>query len=117
MILLLFSVLTSNAQTKAIDILKLLLPLEKTDTGRIHKLVKIGDAYWRSRNDTALIYFRDALSLSEQIGSIPWEIRSRSSIAEYLSNMKLDYATALELLLYNLKLEEQTGDTHAFSQI
>ena len=25
--------------------------------------------------------------------------------------MKLDYATALELLLYNLKLEEQTGDT------
>jgi len=111
LILLLFSVLTSNAQTKRIDSLKLLLPLEKTDTGRIHKLISIGDAYWNRRNDTALIYFRDALSLSEQIGYIPGEIQSRSSIAEFLFYIKADYATALELFLYNLNVEEQTGDT------
>jgi len=118
LILLLVSVLTSNAQSKRIDSLKLLLPLEKTDTGRIHKLIYIGNAYWNKNNDTALIYFKDALSLSEQVGYIPGEIRSRSSIAEFLAGMKLDYATALELLLYNLKLEEQTGDTtHIFTDI
>src|SRR5688572_7000631 len=110
LILFIFSVLSSNAQIKNVDSLKLLLPLEKTDTGRIHKLIYIGNAYWNKNNDTALIFFKDALSRSEQIGYIPGEIRSRSSIAEFLAGMKLDYATALELLLYNLKLEEQTGD-------
>src|SRR5687768_17105508 len=116
LILFIFSVLTLNAQPKAVDSLKLLLPREQTDTGRIHKLISIGDAYWRRRNDTALLYFRDALSRSEQVGYIPGEIRARSSIAEFLANMKSDYATALELLLYNLKLEEETGDTtHIFT--
>jgi len=111
LILIIFSVLTSNAQIKAVDSLKLLLPLEKTDTGRIHKSILIGDAYWRKNNDTALIYFRDALERSAQVGYIPGEIRSRSSIAEFLFYIKADYATALELFLYNLKLEEQSGDT------
>ena len=116
LIVLLFIVLASNSQIKAVDSLKLLLSLEKTDTGRVHKLIYIGDAYWRSRNDSALIYFRDALNRSEQVGYIPGEIRSRSSIAEFLADMKSDYATALELLFYNLKLEEQTGDTtHIFT--
>jgi len=116
LILFIFTLLPTNAQSKRVDSLKLLLPLEKTDTGRIHKLISIGNAYWNKDNDTALIYFKEALSRSEQIGYIPGEIRSRSSIAEFLVNMKLDYATALELLLYNLKLEEQTGDTtHIFT--
>ena len=116
LIVFLFIVLASNSQIKAVDSLKLLLSLEKTDTGRVHKLIYIGDAYWRRRNDTALIYFTDALNRSEQIGYIPGEIRSRSSIAEFLANMKSDYATALQLLFYNVKLEEQTGDTtHIFT--
>src|SRR5688572_9185111 len=116
LVLFVFTVLTTNAQPKAVDSLKLLLSLEKTDTGRIHKLISIGNAYWNRRSDTALLYFRDALSRSEQVRYIPGEIRSRSSIAEFLANIKLDYATALELLLYNLKLEEQTGDTtHIFT--
>ncbi|HEU4860263.1 MAG TPA: ATP-binding protein [Chitinophagaceae bacterium] len=111
LIVLLFIVLASNSQIKAVDSLKLLLPKEKTDTGRIQKLIYIGNAYWEKRNDSALIYFRDALSRSEQMGYIRGEIRARSSIAEYLYNFKTDHAKALELFLYNLKVEEQTGDT------
>ena len=111
LIVLLFSVLASHSQIKAVDSLKLLLPQEKTDTGKIHKLIYIGEAYWRRNNDTALIYFRDALSRSEQIGYTPGEIWARSSMAEFLYYIKTDFATALELFLYNLKVEEQTGDT------
>ena len=111
LIVFLFSVLASNSQTKTIDSLKLLLPKEKTDTGKIQKLIYIGDAYWKKNNDTALIYLRDALSRSEEIGYTRGEIRARSSIAEFLFYNKTDYATALELFLYNLKLEEKTGDT------
>ena len=111
LISLIFIVLASNAQNEAIDSLKLLLPGEKTDTGKIQKLIYIGDAYgWRD-NDTALIYFRDALSRSERIGYIPGEIRTRSSMAKFLFYVKTDYATALELFLYNRKVEEQTADT------
>ncbi len=114
-ILIIFSVLTARAQIKNIDSLKFVLKKEKTDTGKVQKLIYLGDAYWLKRNDTALIYFRDALRLSEKIEFIAGEIRSRSNLAEFLANMKSDYATALELYLYNLKLEEQTGDTtHIF---
>jgi len=111
LILFIFSVLTSTAQIKVVDSLKLLLAREKTDTGRIQKLIYIGLAYGWRKNDTAFIYFRDALSRSEQIGYIPGEIRTRSSMANILFYSKADYATALELYLYNLNVEEQTGDT------
>ena len=88
-----------------------MLAQQKTDTGKIQNLIYIGDAYWAKRNDSALIYFGNALSRSEKIGFKQGEIRSRSSLAEYLFYNKTDYATALELFLYNLKVEEQTGDT------
>ena len=103
--------MTSNAQFRSVDSLKLLLAREKTDTGRIQKLIYIGNAYRFRNNDTALIYFRDALSRSEQIGYIPGEIRTRSSMANFMFYSKADYATALELYLYNLNVEEQAGDT------
>src|SRR5688572_26187245 len=109
--LFIISVLTSTAQIKAVDSLKLLLAREKTDTGRIQKLIYIGLAYGWRNNDTAFIYFRDALNQSEQIGYIPGEIRTRSSMANILFYIKADYASALELYLYNLNVEEQTGDT------
>ena len=88
-----------------------MLAQEKTDTGKIQKIIYIGDLYWTQKNDTALVYFRDALSRSERIGYVAGEIRARSSIAEFLFYIKTDYATALELFLYNLKMEERTGDT------
>ncbi len=110
-ILIIFSVLATRAQIKNIDSLKLVLRKEKTDTGKVQKLIYLGDAYWAKRNDSALLYFRDALRLSGKIGFTSGEIRSRSSLAEFLATMKSDFATALELLLDNLKLEEQTGDT------
>ena len=115
LILFLCSVLTSNSQTKAIDSLKLALANEKTDTGQIQKLIYIGDIYWAQKNNTALVYFKDALTRSERIGYRRGEIRARSSMAEFLYYIQTDHATALELFLFNLKVEQETGDTtHIF---
>ena len=117
-ILIIFTVEMGDAQDKRIDrhykridSLKLLIQKEKTDTAKIRKLVLLGEVYVRMKNDSALVFFQDAIRLSEKIGFKQGEIHARSSIAYFLFYVKLDYATALELLLYNLKREEQTGDT------
>ncbi len=117
-ILIIFTVVAGDAQDKRfdrhykrIDSLKLLIQKEKKDTAKIRKLVLLGEVYVRMKNDSALVFFQDAIRLSEKIGFKQGEIHARSSMAFFQFYVKLDYATALELLLYNLKLEEQTGDT------
>lgn len=100
-----------NAQKDNIDSLKLLLINVKSDSARINLLNKTGSAYAEEKNDTALIYFKEALALSESTGNKTGELRSRRSIAFYLYSNKADFATSLELYLQNLKEEEQSGDT------
>jgi tetratricopeptide (TPR) repeat protein len=117
-ILIIFTVLVGEAQDKRIDrfykridSLKLLIQKEKNDTAKIRKLVLLGEVYVRMKNDSALVFLQDAIRLSEKIGFKQEEIHARSSMAFFLFYVKLDYATSLELLLYNLKREEQTDDT------
>ncbi len=110
-ILIIFTVVAGYTQNKKIDSIKLLLQQEKTDTGKIQKLIWLGDTYRRQDNDSALMYFQEALSWSSRIGFVHGEIKARSSIANFLYNFKLDFATALDFYLQNLKLEEQSGDT------
>ena len=112
LILFFFLIITATAQRKTIDSLKSILPQDKTDTGKINKLIYIGDQYWRIKNDSALIFFRDAMQWSEKIGFNTGEIRSRSSMANYMFNLKSDHGTALELFLFNVDLEKKTGDTN-----
>jgi signal transduction histidine kinase len=111
LILITFIVLTADAQRKSIDSIKLLLQQEKTDTGKIQKLISLGDTYWRQNNDSALIYYQEALSWSSRIGFVHGEIKARSNMANFLYYIKLDFATALDFYLQNLKREEETGDT------
>lgn len=106
-----FTWLVVDAQNKKIDSLKLLLHQEKTDTARISKLIQIGRVYGEAKNDSAMIYFQDALRLSEKIRFSNGEIRARYRIAYFLYTVKSDYAAALDSSLQNLKMEEQTGDT------
>jgi signal transduction histidine kinase len=106
-----FTALAVVAQNKKIDSLKLLLQQVKTDTAKINKLNQIGLAYLEVNNDSALIYCRNALRLSEKIKFSNGELRARSYIAYFLYHFKSDYATALNLYLQNLKMEEQIGDT------
>ncbi|MEO5783784.1 MAG: ATP-binding protein, partial [Ginsengibacter sp.] len=75
------------------------------------RLIQIGEAYQKITNDSALVYFQDALRWSEEIGFKQGEIMAKSSIANFLFFVKSDYATALGLYFQNLKVEEQTGDT------
>ncbi len=110
-ILIIFTVGSGHTQDKKIDSIKLLLRQEKKDTGKIQKLISLGDAYWSQNNDSALIYFQEALSWSLRIGYVHGEIKARSSLANFLYYFKFDFATALDFYLQNLKLEEQSGDT------
>ncbi len=99
------------AQKKKTDSLKELLTREKTDTGRIRLMGKLGYFYGNKSNDTALIYFRDALKLSLKTGNVNYQIKIRSAMAYYLFEAKADYATSLDLSLQNIKKESEIGDT------
>ena len=124
-VLIIFIVVAGDAQDKRIDrhykridSLKLLIQKEKKDTAKIRKLVLLGEVYRRMNNDSALVFFQDAIRLSEKIGFKQGEIQARSSIAYFLLSVKSDYAAALELYFRNLKMEELTGDTaYIFSDI
>jgi signal transduction histidine kinase len=117
-IFIIFTAWAGHTQDKRIDSLKLLIQKEKKDTAKIHKLVLLGEVYRRMKNDSALVFFQDAMRLSEKIGFIQGEIQARSSIAYFLLSVKSDYAKALDLYFRNLKMEELTGDTvYIFSDI
>ncbi|MFZ1321061.1 MAG: ATP-binding protein [Ignavibacteria bacterium] len=103
--------LEGSAQNIKIDSLKTLLLQEKNDTAKINLLNKIGSEYSEIKNDSALLFFKDALALSEKTGNKRSEIKSRRFMAFYLYSKKSDFATALELYLQNLKVEEQYDDT------
>jgi hypothetical protein len=117
-IFIIFTASVGHTQDKRIDSLKLLLQKETKDTAKIRKLVLLGEVYRRMKNDSALVFFQDAIRLSEKIGFKQGEIQARSSIAYFLFSVKSDYATALDLYFRNLKMEELTGDTaYIFSDI
>ncbi len=97
-ILIIFTVVAGYTQNKKIDSIKLLLQQEKTDTGKIQKLIFLGDTYLRQSSDSALMYFQEALSWSSRIGYVQGEIEARSNIANFLYYFKLDFANALDFL-------------------
>ena len=109
--LLFFTAINCIAQYEKIDSLKLLLSQSKEDTTEIKYLNKVGSVYAELKNDSALLFFNDALALSESTGDIRNQIYSRRLAAFYLYSVKSDFATAMELYLKNLKLAEETGDT------
>ncbi len=99
------------AQSKKIDSLKVMLSKAKTDTDRIKVLGKIGNAYYAKSNDSALMFYQDAMQRAEKSGNTKFQIRARSDIANYLLEIKADYASALDLFLQNIKKETESGDT------
>ena len=108
-IFIILTALEGHTQDKRIDSLKLLIQKENKDTAKIRKLVLLGEVYVRMNNDSALVFYQDAIRLSEKIGFKQGEIQARSSIAYFLLSVKSDYATALDLYFRNLKMEELTG--------
>ncbi len=101
----------AQSNRQKIDSLKILLQKENTDTGKISNLISIGNVYSSSNNDSALLYYKDALSLSQKSGFKTGQFSSRYRMARFLLYVKADYAGALDLYLQNIREEEQTGDT------
>ncbi len=109
---LLIVVQTCYGQSKTIDSLQQLLKQQATDSARIRTLIALGEAYRNLRNDSAIIYYQDALNRSLNIGDKHGEINARHDFAYFLYDVKSDYVTALDLLiLETCRVEEQTDDT------
>ena len=69
-IFIIFTALNCEAQSKKIDSLKLILSQVNNDTTKIRLLNKVGSSYAEIKNDSALIYFKEALEISEETGDI-----------------------------------------------
>jgi signal transduction histidine kinase len=108
---LLVVVSTCYGQSKTIDSLQQLLKQQTTDSGRIRQLIALAEVYRNIRNDSAIIYYQDALSRSLNFGNKHAEINARHLFAVFLYDVKSDYVTALDLYFKNLQVEEQTDDT------
>ena len=113
--LMLIIVLDVNAQNTKIDSLKSVISHIKSGNGRISAILQLGGIYSDRHDDSAVMYFEEAIRLSEKSGDTQNEIQARHEMAFYLYDVKADYVTALDLFLQNIKLEEQVQDTsHIF---
>ncbi len=94
-VLCLFSLVNTTAQTKKIDSLKNLLSAAEQDSLKIKLLYKIGEEYWVGLEDTidienCLKYTNDALSLSRKTGFTSGIINGlmcKGNVNAYLYNL------------------------------
>ena len=100
----------AQSNQQKIDSLKILLQKQNTNTDRFWNIIRIGDVYRAANNDSALLYYNDALSLSQKSEFKAGQFFSRNRIANVFKD-KNDYAIALDLFLQNIREAEQTGDT------
>jgi nitrogen-specific signal transduction histidine kinase len=115
--LLLLSVLHTNSlmaqeTNRRTDSLTNLLYHEERDTSRVRLLLEIGDEYniRLSRRDAALTYYKQALNLCRQQRLHTKELAAVNKVASIYNHMGR-FTEALEMLLQNLRREEQMKDT------
>jgi two-component system, NtrC family, sensor kinase len=111
-ILIIFTTALLYGQNDKADSLKSALSKEKTDTGRVKLLLRIGSSfgYGFAKNDSALWYLNEALDLSKKINDKKGEMTARESMGRYFYTAG-NFREALEMLLQNLKEEKQIADT------
>ena len=106
-----FLTVTVCAQNKVGDSLKVLLATEKTDTGRMRLLEKIGKEFtYNSDKDSAAWYLGKALDLAKKLNDNWKEITIQMDIAQnfyYAGNLP----QALRISLHYIKRAEETKDT------
>ncbi len=99
---------SSSAQTHEIDSLKQLLQKEKTDTGRVSLLSKLGFAIFNGNPDTAMKLAMEGLALSRKIRFEKGEIRSLTDVGNVYYVLG-DYSKALAKYLDVLKIREKNN--------
>lgn len=101
---------TAHSQAaKRIDSLRQLLQTEIKDTSRVYALRGLARVYMYSKTDSALLYGREALSLSKKLDFKKGEVLSLISIANAF-NVTGNYPKALEHFLQALKIAEEMKD-------
>lgn len=99
------------AQKKIRDSLETILATEKTDTGRVNLLEKIGRNFSHSTDkDSTTWYYQNALDLAKKINYTNGELKIRFDLANkyfYEGNM----AEALTISLHDIKGAEEAKDT------
>jgi two-component system NtrC family sensor kinase len=95
-------------QNLQVDSILKLIPAEKTDTGKVRKLIEVGRLmnFGMVKNDSSQLYLQQAVDLSKKINSKPLEAEATFYLANYLVN-SANNPRALVLSLQNLKLIEQ----------
>jgi len=101
----------AHAQNKIIDSLKKVLAKQVIDTQQINTFILIAEAYRKDRNDSAIIFYQDAMKRAIEKKYTDGELKARNRYADFLTRYKNDDYKALGLFLANVKLEEATHDT------
>jgi len=117
-ILFLFS-LISGAVFCQIDSairLKALLPVEKTDTGRIKILWRLAEAMNNYKPDSAIKVAQTALYESRNISYTDGESRSLGVLSNALINMS-NYPQALEFSFQKLRLDEKANNPYNLASV
>ncbi len=115
-LLVIFLILSSTStysQNRHLDSLKLLLSIEKTYTGRVNLLNRLGGSFGfgQARNDSALWYSQQALKLSQEIKYTKGELTAVLHIASYY-NQTGNYPEALKLSFRNLAMAKKFNDRY-----
>jgi signal transduction histidine kinase len=110
LVLLLFSILAASAQRKKIDTLRLALIRANTDTTRFNAMRDLGNFYYTSIPDSAIILDQQAYLIAKKNN---WE----KAMGHQLNNIASDYdqlgdyANSIQYYQRSLRIGEQTGDS------
>jgi tetratricopeptide (TPR) repeat protein len=99
-----------------IDSLSKVLVTTKMDTVRIRTLLSIGRQYQNAKPDTALFYYKKALSLSKKSKKERCEAKASNRLG-YFYYKQSDYQKALEYYHKSLHIEEELGNKKKIATI
>jgi signal transduction histidine kinase len=103
-VLIIFTAANLHAQNRRTDSLKLLLANEKTDTGKVAILIRLGFfGFGSAKNDSALWYLQQALQLAQETKYVKGELTAVLRIASYYQRTG-NYPEALKMSLGNLAM-------------
>lgn len=106
--LLLFA--QAHAQDQAIvDSLQRELSTSREDSTKAAILIKLGDQFRYNLPDSALVYFREALEISEQLADLGLQAQCRRFIGMVIENQGM-YDQALEEYFAALNMFEEAGN-------
>jgi two-component system, NtrC family, sensor kinase len=109
------TLVNGQRSSHTIDSLVYLLNKTENDSTKVVLLLSIGDEYrWKSKNDSALYYYKKSLDIGGNTTPLTLQLDANSRLAGVYNEIG-SYPEALKLSLENLKMAEKIHDiTHIF---